>query len=1053
LPFAISDQVNASVDVGTGNLEITTQGISLAGVNGGAPIGATFNSLATNVGSVSDPSANKWAYNFDEAGALSKVTGGIVYTGGDGSTWLFSSVAGSSTLFTSPAGLKATLVATVSGATVTGFNLTTTVNQTVVSFDANGVAHAVTDKNGNSTTFNVPYSTPGSMTSTAGPTAGRTAAFSYSGAAHTLTVTQTSGSLTRNVKYVKDGSSNLTSFVDANGNSTSFGYTSGQLTSITSVTGAVTNITYDASGKVSEVDQLNTTSGSPGTSTTRLTYPSSTQTLVAGPDTSTATAVATGPHSTYTIGSGDLVASVVDAAGRSRAATYNGNLDTTSTTSGASGGTGNDTPGTTSVTYGANSGLSATKVQAPGGAANSAAYANTAATSKYLPSSTTDDSNNTTNFTYDGAGNPETTQSAAVAASASVTHNTDGTVATATSPGNATSGPGGTPNSTVYSYTNHQLTTVTPPTGSTLGVQTSTYDGFGRLATQSDGKGVTTTYGYDKIDRLISTTFSDATHSVVNTYNNAGQELTSVSGSGTITNTYDQLGRLLTTTNTAGGGTETYTYDKASNLATATDSRGTTTYAFDASGVPTQLTYVMSISGTPVNGVLGFATDANGRRTDEWLATNASHTVWSAHTHTDYDNSGRVTHVVAQYGSGNSSYTTEMDETYCYNGASPAPTCATGQSTDHAKLRWTKNNLTGLVTNYGYDASGRLTTVTESGTGANNYTYTYDADGNRTASTVVGATPSTQALTYNSADQLTTTGTTFDGTGNLTADAAGTYTYNGAEQMTSVKHGTTTYNYTYAGSSQNQILSEGTPTGTYSLTYGRTDQQGQAIIEQVHTPQGQGYIEHDPVTGSPLLLRTATGKQSLYVYDGTGDPTALLTADSYVAFAYTYDPYGVPTLQTNSGGDGVPQNPYLFKGGIQDRTTGWVHFGGRWYNTTTGTWTQRDTLDSPLDPANANRYAYAGDDPINNDDPTGASRCSDAVAAFLGDEVLTTSLTVGLVLGVTGEIPSLGLDTPATIIAAAGVAATSLTVPAARDAAEDACPLYVTAIFIGAGIA
>jgi hypothetical protein len=58
--------------------------------------------------------------------------------------------------------------------------------------------------------------------------------------------------------------------------------------------------------------------------------------------------------------------------------------------------------------------------------------------------------------------------------------------------------------------------------------------------------------------------------------------------------------------------------------------------------------------------------------------------------------------------------------------------------------------------------------------------------------------------------------------------------------MTSVKHGTTTYNYTYAGSSQNQILSEGTPTGTYSLTYGRTDQQGQAIIEQVHTPQGQG---------------------------------------------------------------------------------------------------------------------------------------------------------------------------------------------------------------------
>lgn len=34
-------------------------------------------------------------------------------------------------------------------------------------------------------------------------------------------------------------------------------------------------------------------------------------------------------------------------------------------------------------------------------------------------------------------------------------------------------------------------------------------------------------------------------------------------------------------------------------------------------------------------------------------------------------------------------------------------------------------------------------------------------------------------------------------------------------------------------------------------------------------------------------------------------------------------------------------------------------------------WTQQDSLEAPLDPVNANRYAYAGSDPINNYDPTG----------------------------------------------------------------------------------
>jgi len=119
--------------------------------------------------------------------------------------------------------------------------------------------------------------------------------------------------------------------------------------------------------------------------------------------------------------------------------------------------------------------------------------------------------------------------------------------------------------------------------------------------------------------------------------------------------------------------------------------------------------------------------------------------------------------------------------------------------------------------------------------------------------------------------------------------------------MTSVTQAGTSYAYTYAGTGQNEVLSQNTPNGTYTYTYGRTDQQGLPVIEHITAAGLTAYVEHDPVSGQPLLLRTSSGKQSLYVYDGTGNPVALLTDDSYQAFGYKYDPYGVPVLTQASG--------------------------------------------------------------------------------------------------------------------------------------------------------
>ena len=54
-------------------------------------------------------------------------------------------------------------------------------------------------------------------------------------------------------------------------------------------------------------------------------------------------------------------------------------------------------------------------------------------------------------------------------------------------------------------------------------------------------------------------------------------------------------------------------------------------------------------------------------------------------------------------------------------------------------------------------------------------------------------------------------------------------------------------------------------------------------------------------------------------------------------------------------------------------------YAGGYYNPTQGRWTQLDSLNSLLDFSNGNRYAYAGDDPTDNVDPSGRNWVSDAL--------------------------------------------------------------------------
>ncbi len=87
----------------------------------------------------------------------------------------------------------------------------------------------------------------------------------------------------------------------------------------------------------------------------------------------------------------------------------------------------------------------------------------------------------------------------------------------------------------------------------------------------------------------------------------------------------------------------------------------------------------------------------------------------------------------------------------------------------------------------------------------------------------------------------------------------------------------------------------------------------------------------------------------------------------------------------------------------------------------TGTWTQQDTYNAPLDPNNANRYTYTGGDPTNRLDPTGRESYLGCAVAYAG--VLAFVFTVpgslspeGLIggasafYGMVDSCPAIGLD-------------------------------------------
>lgn len=131
----------------------------------------------------------------------------------------------------------------------------------------------------------------------------------------------------------------------------------------------------------------------------------------------------------------------------------------------------------------------------------------------------------------------------------------------------------------------------------------------------------------------------------------------------------------------------------------------------------------------------------------------------------------------------------------------------------------------------------------------------------------------------------------------------------------------------------------GNPTFPAGTTYFTTTPDGQVISERL--PNGSGDFS-----------------SYYYLHDGLGSMAGLTDSSGNLVNSYAYDPYGIATSVSEQ-----VANPFRYIGAIYGAGTGLYKMGERYYDPSTGRFTQEDPL--------GGGHRYADDKPINEVDPGG----------------------------------------------------------------------------------
>jgi RHS repeat-associated protein len=1044
--WQLSDRLKLRVNVASGDLLAEMTDLSVPGVVSDSALGRTYNSLALAPGSQSASGAAGpgWQTSIgSDVRVVQRRDGSATVYLPSGYAALFAVNATGG--FTGPPGINATLSRNNGNWRYADHR-----SGAEWDFDSSGRLTGMKDRSDNAVTIRRDGS--GNVSAVDGsrggpdPTAGTSArrilvndAVSPStGALRNYKQLPNPGSplAARSVVFGYTGS-DLTSVTDAGGKTTTFGYdTSHRLTSITTASDAntvahTTTIGYESGGfRVSSIRQETTAAGV-GPLTSFVYDDINKQTTVTPPKVNAAGNVQR--NITYAWDNRARVTKLTNGFGKAISTrSYTGNNQVATSATAA-----NSAAGTSTVnTYAANGENLTKSVSSAAATTEFQNYGAAGSQTEFLPGTSKDASNTTTTYRYDGAGNLSGS-TGGVTNEAVVERNPNGTVKFSTDPENVDDGTtkaapacqrtGHTDNCTTYSYDAFaNLITVTrPDNAGSLGIRHYTYDGFGRLSTLDNGRGIVTTYTYDAMDRTTKAHSSRAGDTDVSyVFDAVGNQVKRTDATGTVTYRYDKLNRLTlkdlaaAAADCSAGPTGTrlcYAYDDASNLVSLGDGRGTTTYHYSPISL---LDEVNENTGRTI--VMAY--DDDQHRVQTWFATNiaangttytASNvlvppTTWVLQTKNTLDGDARLTRTTSWRGGVADDAHRVADWSYSYKQVALPTACVNsattgrGVGTDAGRRIMQTNNLSGTAIQLCYDTAGRL--VYRTSDGSLPYRYTYDKDGNRLTD---AANTTVTTYTYNAGNQTTTAGFSYDAAGNQTAGTPlSAAAYNGFDQATSV---------TPSGGSATALAAAGTTNAELVTQGGTTLRNGIPGVQSLVTSAGTSFVQGDP-SGNLLGLITG-GIEYYYVLDGQGSVIGLVDSTGLERARYTYDPYGGHDTATAVNGT-LPANPFRYNSGLavaQDASSHVLlyHFGERYYAPATGRWTQQDNLEHLGDPAQGNRYAYVAGDPVNYVDPTGRNEeaeCLGASLAYVGAVVAVATAPIDGPLGplVAGFLIGLG---------------------------------------------